>query len=93
MIYFVLTLKTNVKPRPLVLVFLYGKITKKGEIIMKKTILSIIVVSSLSILLTGYETQWSVENKNQFNQNEVQKVLTNSVAASESQMILWNHTR
>lgn len=60
---------------------------------MKKLILTIIVGTGLSILMTGYESHLSEGNKNQFNQKEVQKVLTNSVVTSESRLIVWNQTR
>ncbi len=94
MINYILRLKTNVKPRPSVMVFLYGKITKGGDK-MKNIIFSMLVACGLIILLTGYETHMSEGNKKNstFNQLEVQNVLTNSVAMNKSQQIQWNQTR
>jgi len=76
------------------MVFLYEKIAK-GENKMKKVILSLVVGCGFSILLTGYETNMSNANKkiSTFNQIEVQNVLTNTLATSKSQQIVWNQVR
>ena len=67
----------------------------KGENKMKKVILSLVVGCGFSILLTGYETNMSNANKkiSTFNQIEVQNVLTNTLATSKSQQIVWNQVR
>jgi len=62
---------------------------------MKKVILSLVVGCGFSILLTGYETNMSNANKkiSTFNQIEAQNVLTNTLATSKSQQIVWNQVR
>jgi len=76
------------------MVFLYEK-KSRGENKMKKVILSLVVGCGFSILLTGYETNMSNANKkiSTFNQIEVQNVLTNTLATSKSQQIVWNQVR
>jgi len=76
------------------MVFLYEK-KSRGENKMKKVILSLVVGCGFSILLTGYETNMSNANKkiSTFNQIEAQNVLTNTLATSKSQQIVWNQVR
>jgi hypothetical protein len=67
----------------------------RGENKMKKIILSLVVGCGFSILLTGYETNMSETNKKipTFNQTEVQNILTNTLATSKTQQIVWNQVR